>query len=137
MTYVKKPVRPQHHNLDELSAIIYVFIGAISTYFLHTSLSLSTVLSASIVGLTVSFLPSILKNDTVVKSIPASIYCGTFVGMTSTTLAAGYLFIVLASGITGLLLVSANGVFHNIGGKLGTLAFGGVLVVFLITFLLS
>ncbi|MBQ0768506.1 MAG: hypothetical protein KBT58_04395 [Bizionia sp.] len=137
VTYVKNPVRPQHNEFDELNTIVYVFLGAISTYFLHSSLGLSTVLSASIVGLTVSFVPSVFKQYAAVKSLPVAMYCGTFVGMTSTAVASGYLFIILASCITGVLLVSANGVFHNIGGKLGTLAFGGVVLAFLITLLIS
>lgn len=137
ITYVKEPVRPQHNNFDELNTIIYVFLGAISTYFLHSFLGLSTVLSASVVGLVVSFVPNIFKKYGIVKSMPAAMYCGAFVGMTSTAVASGYLFILLSSCITGLLLVSANGVFHNIGGKLGTLAFGGVVLAFLITLLIS
>jgi len=137
VTYVKNPVRPQHNEFDELNTIVYVFLGAISTYFLHSSLGLSTVLSASLVGLTVSFMPNVFKRYKVAKSLPVAVYCGAFVGMTSTAVASGYLFIILASCITGVLLVSANGVFHNIGGKLGTLAFGGVILAFLITLLIS
>jgi len=133
VTYIKKPVRPQHNSLDEIHSIFFVFIGAFSTYVLHTSTVLSAVLAASMVGLVVSFVPNIFKNNITLQSMPAAVYCGTFVGMTSAVVASGYLFIFLASCITGLLLVSASGVFHNMGGKLGTLAFGGVLLTFVIT----
>lgn len=78
-----------------------------------------------------------LKKTPFVESIPASTYCGTFVGMTNQNIATDYMFITLASAITGLLLIGTKDMFQGVGGKLGSLAFVGVVLSFFITFLVS
>ncbi|MGJ8731935.1 hypothetical protein [Cellulophaga fucicola] len=137
VTYKKTPVSAKNHTFEHFLTVAFVFFGAIVTYILHTSFGFSTVLAASTVGLTISFVPNVIKNNAVVNTVPTAVYCGAFVGMTNASVAPDYVFIALASVFTGLLLVGSKDSFHGVGGKLGTLAFGGVVLAFLITFLLS
>ncbi|SNQ43690.1 hypothetical protein [Cellulophaga lytica] len=137
VTYKKTPVSAKSHTFEHFLTVAFVFFGAIITYVLHTTFNFSTVLAASTVGLLVSFVPDLIKNNTVVNTIPTAVYCGAFVGMTNVSVAPDYVFIALASVFTGLLLVGSKDSFHGVGGKLGTLAFGGVVLAFFITFLLS
>ncbi|PKB44730.1 hypothetical protein AX016_2952 [Cellulophaga sp. RHA19] len=137
VTYKKTPLSAKNHTLEHILTISFVFFGAIITYLLHTSFGFTAVLAASVVGLVISFLPNLIKNNTLVNTIPTAVYCGAFVGMTNASIAPDYVFISLASLFTGVLLVGSKGSFNGVGGKLGTLAFGGVVLAFFITFLLS
>ena len=46
--------------------------------------------------------------------------------MTSTLVANGYLFIAFAGALGGLVYIIAKPFLNGFGGKLGTIAFGGV-----------
>ena len=133
VTYKKTPLSSGNHSLEHVLTIAFVFFGAIITYVLHTSFGLSNVLSAALVGLVFSFIPNVFKQNVFMQGVPTAIYCGAFVGMTNMNMASDYIFITLASAITGFLLVSTKDAFHGVGGKLGTLAFGGVVLAFFIT----
>lgn len=137
ITYKKTSLKAKNHDLEHVLTVAFVFFGAIITYVLSVSFGLSSVLSASLVGLVVSFIPSLFKNNNFIKGIPTAVYCGSFVGMTDVSIAPDYIFIALASVITGFLLVGTKDTFHGFGGKLGTLAFGGVTLAFFITFIIS
>lgn len=63
-------------------------------------------------------------------------YCGAFAGMTAPFVADGYAFIILAGIFTGTILVLSKETLHGFGGKLGSIAFGGVSIVALIFLLL-
>ena len=136
LTYRKVVVRAADNNVASLLNIVFVYLGAISTYILHTSFGWSNVLAAATIGLLVSFVPSFNKESELLKSIPSAVYCGTFVGMTSFPATPNYLFITVASVFTGLLLIGTKNVFYGYGGKLGSLAFGGVALAFFIFFIL-
>ncbi|MBQ0786169.1 MAG: hypothetical protein KBT69_01620 [Oceanihabitans sp.] len=137
ITYKKTPLSAGNHSLEHILTIAFVFFGAIVTYILSVSFGLSSVLAAGLVGLGVSFIPDFFKKNTFIKGMPTAVYCGAFVGMTNVSVAPDYIFITLASTITGLLLVGTKDAFHGVGGKLGTLAFGGVTLAFFITFFIS
>ncbi|WP_452229392.1 MULTISPECIES: hypothetical protein [unclassified Lacinutrix] len=137
VTYKKTPLSAGNHSLEHVLTIAFVFFGAIITYILSVSFGLSSVLSAGLVGLGVSFIPGFFKKNTFIQGMPTAVYCGAFVGMTNVSVAPDYIFITLASTITGLLLVGTKDAFHGVGGKLGTLAFGGVTLAFFITFFIS
>ena len=133
VTYKKTPLSTTNHSFEHVLTIAFVFFGAILTYILCTSFQMSSVLAAGLVGLVISFVPNFFKNNTFIKTMPTAVYCGAFVGMTNLSVAPDYIFITLASTITGLLLVGTKDTFHGVGGKLGTLAFGGVVITFLIS----
>jgi len=135
--YKKTSLKSTNHDLEHVLTVAFVFFGAIVTYVLSKYFGLTTVLSASLVGLVVSFIPPFFKSNNFLKGMPTAVYCGTFVGMTHVSIAHDYIFIALASVITGFLLVGTKDTFHGFGGKLGTLAFGGVTLAFFITFLIS
>ncbi|MDN3619641.1 MULTISPECIES: hypothetical protein [Polaribacter] len=135
--YKKTSLKSKNHDLEHVLTVAFVFFGAIITYVLSVSFKLSSVLAASLVGLVVSFVPSLFKKNNFIKGMPTAVYCGAFVGMTNVNIAPDYIFIALASVITGFLLVGTKDAFHGFGGKLGTLAFGGVTLAFFITFIIS
>ncbi|TYB77165.1 hypothetical protein [Bizionia myxarmorum] len=137
ITYKKTPLSSGNHFLEHVLTIAFVFFGAIATYALYMLFGLSSVLAASLVGLVVSFLPNLFKKSKLIQGMPTAVYCGTFVGMTNISIAPDYIFITLASFISGLLLIGTKNTFHGVGGKLGTLAFGGVAVAFFITLLIA
>ena len=80
------------------------------------------------IGFIASYLPTLSKSP-FLSSLPVPIYCGTFVGMCSSLLAKDYFFVAYAGIVAGLIYVSTRNVLNGIGGKLGTIAFGGVVVV--------
>ena len=62
------------------------------------------------------------------KQIPVSIYCGAFVGMSSVDTSPSILFVFAAGCVAGLLLMVTKNLYLGVGGKLGTIAFGGVIL---------
>ncbi|WP_155807126.1 hypothetical protein [Gillisia marina] len=50
--------------------------------------------------------------------------------MTATYISQGYLFIFLAGIATGIIYILSKNIFIGVGGKLGTMAFGGVVIAF-------
>ena len=104
-----------------------LLIGTFITV-LSQALGLNSVLSAGLTGFIGSLTPHLpFKN---VKTWPAAIYCGAFVGMTSMDL--GYGLLALAALLASLFYVFTQNWFHGIGGKLGTIAFMGVLYAYII-----
>ncbi|MGY0392778.1 hypothetical protein ACW5R3_09515 [Bizionia sp. KMM 8389] len=137
ITYKKTSLSSENHTFEHVLTIAFVFFGAILTYLLSASLGLSNVLAAGLVGFLSSFIPNFFKNNAFIKGMPTAVYCGAFVGMTNINIAPDYIFISIASMFTGLLLVGTKDAFQGVGGKLGTLAFGGVVLTFFITFIIS
>ncbi|WP_270086997.1 hypothetical protein [Sphingobacterium sp. SYP-B4668] len=137
LSYIKAPIHHDKHLYDHIWVAAGVPVGALLCYYLHTQHNLGTVLSAGIVGTLASFLPSINKRSDYLSQIPAAIYCGAFVGMSSGGVASGFSFILAASICTAVLLIVSKSLFSGIGGKLGTLAFLGVSLTYLIIFLIK
>ncbi|MBT8295878.1 MAG: hypothetical protein KJO51_05635 [Gramella sp.] len=112
-------------------------LGALITYGLHVELPVSTVLAAGLTGLLSSFLPYLNRSSQILKVLPAAIYCGAFAGMTGPSIANGYGFICLAGIFSGIILVISQNTLNGYGGKLGTIAFGGVALMTLILFMIT
>ncbi|WP_051413451.1 hypothetical protein [Zhouia amylolytica] len=136
VTYYKAPLIHEEHFIEDFIAIVFVTLGAISTYTVTHYLKTGPVLAAGIIGTMASFIPTINRDSRLFKLAPASIYCGCFVGMSHQDVAPNYSFIIIAGVITGLFMVISKGVFHGFGGKLGTIAFGGVAFTSFLLFLL-
>ncbi len=119
--------------------LLMVFLGSIITYYINYEFQTGMVIAAALVGTISSFLPSILngKHSEFINEIPKALYCGAFVGMTTNVVASGFSFILIAGLVAGILYIASINTFIGIGGKLGTIAFGGVATAFIITFLLS
>lgn len=131
---------PIHHNkltFEKIYIAVWVPIGAVGCYFLHNHFGLGSVFAASIVGLAGALIPYLNKKSNYLSHIPPAIYCGSFVGMSGPKVAGDIYFILAASICTAVLLIISKSLLNGIGGKLGTLAFAGVAITYLILFLFS
>ncbi len=133
--YIKIPMHSEEHFYEELSVAAWVPAGALICYLFHHKMQMGSVISAGLTGTLASFLPSLKPSSGYLKKIPVALYCGAFVGMTSALIAPSALFIMLAGVLTSLLLIISGGLFHGMGGKLGTLAFAGVATASLLYYL--
>lgn len=118
-----------------ITTIIFAILGGLVTFLLQDQFELSAVLSAGIVGLFGGILPKFIDRPLTKIASPA-IYCGAFVGMTPPVLAGNYLFILLASFFAGNILILTRENFNGYAGKLGSIAFAGVSLVSLLTYML-
>ncbi len=132
----KMPTQDARHLKRDFAAVLFVVAGALLAFYININLALGPVIAAGTVGAIASFVPLLNKNSRFLQEVPAAAYCGAFVGMSSQDVAGNFLFILFASSITGLLLVFSKNIFQGVGGKLGTLAFGGVALTYLVIFLL-
>lgn len=137
MAFGYKHIDLHHKDIayERPAYVLWVPIGAVLCYFLNVNLGLGSILALGIVGTTASFLPSINKESQYLKQIPVSIYCGAFVGMSSVDTSPSILFVFVAGCVAGLLLMVTKNLYLGVGGKLGTIAFGGVILSSLIYWL--
>lgn len=119
----------------EIVYIVGCSCGALLTYWLNLQFGFGVVLSAGLVGLIAGFIPRVNSRSSILNNIPVAIYCGAFVGMTAKNVANGYAFILSSSLVTGVMLMLARNSLNGYGGKLGTLAFGGVCIVYSLIYL--
>lgn len=97
----------------------FFFIGSIITYLVHNNTILCIALASALVG---------LLGALFIKRYQVAIYCGSFVGMSSgllLTLLPFLLATLLAAIIYGLV----KDIFNGVGGKLGTIALSGALII--------
>ncbi|QDZ62530.1 hypothetical protein EVD20_06670 [Elizabethkingia bruuniana] len=127
----RKPQRLHIEHEKELHYELFSFLlaGSFTTYFLQHNIGFNTVFSAGLVGFTGSMLPKIKKFRSS-KNWPIAIYCGAFVGMSK--LEFGYYYLFTATFFTAVFYAFTQHLFHGIGGKLGTLAFMGVMYSYII-----
>ncbi|MFN0289760.1 hypothetical protein [Pedobacter helvus] len=135
-SYVKAPIHHRTNLYEHISIVIWIPAGALICYFLNHSYHLGPVISAGVVGTATSFIPVINKKSTYLKQLPATFYCGAFIGMTSLTIASTVYFILAASFFAGVLLLVSKSLFNGLGGKLGTVAFTAVTITSFIFFLI-
>lgn len=105
-----------------------VAVAGVLTFYVSVDLLFGPVIASAGIGFLASYLPVISKSA-FFKSLPAPIYCGTFVGMCSNFLTGNYFFVAYAGLVAGLIYIITRSAMNGIGGKLGTIAFGGVIVV--------
>lgn len=128
-----------HHEeyvYENISVVVWVPIGAVTCYLLNTSTDLGSVLSVGITGAVASFLPSFDKKSDYFSKLPAAIYCGAFIGMSSVKIAPSIGFVIAAAILAGLSFMLAKNLFVGIGGKFGSIAFGSMVIISLINWLL-
>lgn len=116
-------------NLYEFLALV---VGSLVTYYLNNYLGWGAVLASASVGLAGGLLPYLKPFSESYKSYALAIYCGTFVGMASTSLFDEIHYIFIASAISGLFYIYTRGLLIGFGGKLGSVAFSGVLATVLL-----
>lgn len=101
-------------------------LGCILCNFLFIYYEVPMVLSSSIVGLSGSLL--FYKN----KEIQASIYCGSFAGMTDPGLFSSWSELIFISIIGGGILYFLRKRLIGMGGKLGAIAFSSLLSLIIV-----
>ena len=117
--------------------VLFTAIGATITYWLNIKFGMGAVLAAAFTGLISSIIPFLNRKSDILRELPVAMYCGAFAGMTAPFIANGYSFIILSGLFSGLILISSKDTLHGYGGKLGSIAFGGVSMMSLILFLFS
>jgi hypothetical protein len=120
-----------HVEFDRWRVAIWVFFGAFAAFGLRT-LGWETVLATAAVGLFGGLLELVFKSNPYFRQIPSAIYCGAFISMTNFTNNAG--FILIASIFTCVLFFVSKSVLHGIGGRLGTMAFIGVVMAYAVEY---
>jgi len=124
-----------HHEdyaYEKIAVVIWVPIGSVLCYLLNANAGLGSILSMGIVGTLASFAPSLNKKSNYLKEIPVSIYCGAFVGMSSVETSPSIWFALAAGTLAGFFFMISKNLFLGVGGKLGTMAFAGVITATLI-----
>lgn len=126
-----------HHEYayEKVSVVMWVPIGAVLCYVLNIYGELGSVLAAGITGTIASFLPKINKNSSYLKRLPTAMYCGAFVGMSSLEITPSIGFVIAAGLLAGVFYMLSKNMFLGVGGKLGTIAFVGVVIVSLVNWM--
>lgn len=129
LAYVRAPRSSAiHSKIETLLFPFVICMSAVFTFYVSTELELGSVIASTGIGFLASFFPQLFTSD-FLKSLPYPIYCGTFVGMCSSFLTENYFFIAYAGLIAGVIYLLTRDALNGIGGKLGTIAFGGVVIV--------
>lgn len=121
---------------NSIVIILSVTIGAILTYFINHDLKLGPVIGAGSIGVIASFIPSIFPKSEGLKVLPPAIYTGAFVGMSGGHVLNNMATVALAGSFAGFIYILTQRSFGGFGGKLGTIAFGGVVFATIIIILL-
>jgi len=110
-----------------LTSVLIVLGGCLGAFgaFQLQKTGLSPVIASCIVGIIGALIGYALHSE----DLPMVIFAGSFVGMTAVGMAS--LPIILLAGLScGILYLLAAPVFVGYGGKLGTIAFISVTIVF-------
>ncbi|MEC9281480.1 MAG: hypothetical protein VX642_02115 [Bdellovibrionota bacterium] len=103
-----------------------IFIGLVSTYFLHSYYDMPVILVSAASCLLVDL---IFKRP---KLITGPFYCGSFAGMISTAILPNDLHVFFLSLICILVYQLSKKIFIGFGGKLGSIAFVSSMISLLI-----
>jgi len=122
----------EKYEYENVWVIVWVPVGAVICYLLNVFGGLGSVLSAGVTGTVASFMPEFNKGSRYLEKLPPAIYCGVFVGMSSSEIVPSIGFVAAAGILAGVFLMLSKNLFLGVGGKLGTVAFGGVIIVSLL-----
>jgi len=106
--------------------VVHVTLGALAVQLAIRTAGMTVVQGAALVGV-LAWLSGRLKLLSP-RVRPASLYCGAFVGMTSSHVLPGLGWLTLAGILAGILYSLANHFCVGVGGKLGTVAFAGTAI---------
>lgn len=102
---------------------LFAYFAAIFTYNLTMYDQVSSVLSSALVG---------LVGGTIFKNHDKAMFAGSFLGMAAGSVFGAWGF-VLASLVMAFVFVFTKPIYQGVGGKLGTIAFTGAIISYLIT----
>lgn len=97
VSYIKAPIHHRTNLHEHVLIVLWIPIGALVCYFLNNIYHLGPVMAAGIVGTLASFIPLLNKKSTYLKQLPATFYCGAFIGMTNIAIASSVYFVLAAS----------------------------------------
>ncbi len=120
-------------NLGDWISLLSCSLGSMVTYYISIDLMLGPIIGASSVGLISSIPLLIAKENKTFKALPVPIYCGSFVGMSASFILTNIFTVGLVGFFAGLLFVGTQNMLIGIGGRLGTIAFMSVTVVFFLS----
>lgn len=109
-----------------VALVLATGLAAAATFAVSVRLDHGPVVASAVVGLVAGLLVPALGFGT---RPAAATFCGSFVGMTNPARLPGEATTFAAGAVAGLLFVGATPALVGFGGKLGTLAFVGCLVV--------
>jgi hypothetical protein len=106
--------------------VVHVTLGAVAVQLAIRTAGITAVQAAAFVGVLAWLSERLKLLSQRVRS--ASLYCGAFAGMTSSQVLPGLGWLTLAGILAGILYSLAKHFWVGIGGKLGTMAFGGTAI---------
>jgi len=118
-------------EFDRWRVAVWVFFGSFATFGLR-NLGCDTVIATAAVGLFGGLLELGFKSNAYFRQVPSAIYCGAFISMTNLSNDAG--FILLSSVFTCLIFFVSKSILHGVGGRLGTMAFIGVVMAYVVQY---
>lgn len=137
VTYLRGQLHHHEHEYEHILVVSWIPIGAVVCFYLNHYLKLGPVISAASLGSVSSMIPLLNRKSGYLKQLPAAIYCGAFIGMSTTGIAPNITFVLIASFFTAMLIMVSKSLFSGLGGKLGTLAFAGVVLTSAFYYLIS
>ena len=137
-TYWKLPLHQVEWKWDRSWNFLAIPASALITYYLNVEVGLGPVFSVGIVGFLGTFIHKIAPKSKHTIHMEAPIYCGTFIGMSTISVSEIYYIIILASVFSSILFICTQSLYVGVGGKLGTLAFVGVVLsIFVFKFIVG
>jgi len=137
--FIAIPKFKNKNNLREALLLSLVsLLAALTTYGIanFNSLHLGPIIASSFVGCIGWILSKFMVNKLDAKTFALCVYCGSFVGMSSSKIMPDFLVVGTAGVICGIVFVLSKNIFVGVGGKLGTIAFvGSALTILLVSLL--
>lgn len=128
-SYFHTYIREYHIQFDSWKGAIWIFIGGITVWYLRQRFAMDAVLATATLGTLAGSMPMVIPKNTYIKTVVPALYCGAFIGMSN--IHNSFNFILLASTFAFFAYIFAKTIMNGIGGKLGTLAFVGVVLAYL------
>ena len=122
MIQTRSSEHPKYSRAFSREMLLTIFaLGAANwlTFVLNHSAGMGAVVASAVVG---------LAGGILFPKYGAAIYCGSFVGMSSTAILPGAFALLISSLIAGGVFVMSEHTLNGIGGKLGTIAFIGSVI---------
>lgn len=114
-----------HFVVIDYEVFIIFIIGALGTYLINDKLKTGAVIASSIIGITGGLiLPNVFSSGT---ALAVALFCGTFIGMSTTTKLTSRVSVIQASVIGTIIYLYTTPYFAGLGGKLGLIAFGSTI----------
>jgi len=109
----------------QYDVFIVFIIGSLGTYFINDRYNIGVVTASSLLGLTFGLiLPNVFFNG---SALAVALFCGTFIGMSTTSKLENWASVILASAIGTIIYLYTAPYFAGLGGKLGLIAFGSTI----------